>query len=107
MEDRTIWVRGYTERLPDGQWQAICVTFNLAVQADTLPEARRKLDAMVSDYLYEATEGEDSEHCEMLLNRRAPLYFWLKYLRALLLSRMYKRRPRRPFVRHCSVPQAC
>lgn len=109
MQDRTIWVRGYAERLPDGQWQAICVTFNLAAQGDSLPEVRRKLQAMVEDYIHDATEGEDQAHCEYLLNRRAPLYFWAKYVRALLLSRFYRRRKRKPFAQHFpyTAPQAC
>lgn len=110
MRKHTIRVRSFAERLPDGQWQAFCVTFNLAVQADSLPEARRKLDKMVQDYIHDATKGEDREHCEMLLRRRAPLYFWMKYLLTLFLVRVYKkRRQRKPFVQKFpyTVPQPC
>src|SRR5690348_10830890 len=79
MRGKVIWVRSYAERLPDGQWQGFCVTFNLAAQANSAEEVRHKLDAMVEDYLWDATEGADVAHAQALLARRAPLYFWVRY----------------------------
>lgn len=73
-----IRVRGYAERQCD-QWVAVCLDFTLAAQADTLEEVRSKLDAQIEDYLYDALQGDARAHAYQLLQRRAPLYFWLKY----------------------------
>lgn len=77
--EHVIWVRSYGERLPNGQWQAFCVTFNLAAQADSMREVQAKLQAMVDDYLKDAVAEKDPAQVKYLLSRRAPLYFWAKY----------------------------
>ena len=63
----------------DGQWQALCLDLCLAAQADTFPEAERKIRAMVCEYLYDALEGDDRPYASQLLSRRAPLRYWARY----------------------------
>lgn len=110
MSSKVIWVRSYAERLPDGQWNAFCVTFNLGAQADTAEEVRRKLDAMIADYLCDVAASKDVAYAEQFLRRRAPLYFWLRYWSVWLRLRLHAfSRRNQPFVETFTypVPQAC
>lgn len=83
MKNLPIILRVYGER-QDDQWSLICLEFNLAVQAETLPEAHSKLHSMIVGYLRDALEGEDRKYALAFLNRRAPLSFWVKYYIAKL-----------------------
>jgi len=71
-------VRCYAKR-EGGLWVAFCVDFTLAAQADTLDEAKRKLDGQIREYVHDALIGADRAHAGQLLTRRAPLSFWLEY----------------------------
>lgn len=72
----------------DNQWSAMCLDFCLAAQADTAEEAIAKLDSQIKDYLKDVLEGEDSVYGRDLLNRRAPLKYWLKYYYIALLCKL-------------------
>jgi len=69
-------------------WQAFCLDFALAAQADTLPEAKAKLEEMIKEYVYDALIGEDKEYSEQLINRKAPLLEWLKFYWLVAKSRI-------------------
>lgn len=69
----------------DDQWQAFSLEFGLAAQADTFSVARRKLEAMVHSYLYDALVGEDRECAHELLSRRAPWWVFARYYQARVL----------------------
>lgn len=71
----------------DGVWQAVCVDFSLAAQADTFDEARAKLHAMISEYVWDALAGEDQPFADDLLRRRAPLSILARYHWIGLLNR--------------------
>lgn len=71
-------VRGYAEK-HDDLWVAVCIDFGLAAQADSLAEARRKLDEQIKEYVYDALVGEDREFAGQLLTRRASLAQVLRY----------------------------
>ena len=78
MKTKNLFVRVYGERQHD-QWTLMCLDFSLAVQAETLPDAKAKLDQQIRMYLVDALVGQDREHAEDLLCRRAPLQYWLKF----------------------------
>lgn len=63
----------------DGKWQAICLDLTLAAEADTLEQARRKLNEQMVHYLADALIGPDKAFASQLLSRKAPLRYWLKY----------------------------
>lgn len=71
-------VRFFAEKVGP-QWQAFCVDLNLAVQADTLPEARAKIIAMVKSYVELAKEQNDPQHQRDMLFRPAPMSIQLRY----------------------------
>lgn len=62
-----------------GQWQALCLEFDLMAQAETFEEAVRKLEAQINEYVFDALAGEDKAHADQLLSRRAPLRLWARY----------------------------
>jgi predicted RNase H-like HicB family nuclease len=78
MKTNELILRCFAER-KGNQWQAFCLEFGLAAQADTLEEARRKLDDMICSYVEDATVGADRAFGADLLSRGAPLLDWIKY----------------------------
>lgn len=80
-------VRCYAE-CKDGVWQAFSMEYGLAAQGESYADVKAKLEAMVRDYLYDAIYGEDREHQEVLLARKAPLYQRAKYQLYSFLSRL-------------------
>src|SRR6266446_2172301 len=71
-------VRCFVE--PNGnQWEAFSLEFGLSAQADTMMEAKRKLDSMIESYVTDALIGEDREHAYQLLNRRATLRVYIRF----------------------------
>ena len=55
-----------------GNWEAICVDYDLAAQGDSLEEVRRELDDAIETFLSRVTELPESEQAR-LLNRKAPI----------------------------------
>jgi hypothetical protein len=79
-------VRCYAHQ-SNGQWQAFSVDFGLAVQGDTFPEVRSKLNNMINDYVHEAV-GIDRGHMHELLTRRAPLSVTVGYYVACVVGKV-------------------
>ncbi len=63
----------------NGYWSARCLDFTLYAVGNSFEEAKEKLDAQITEYLYDATEGEDRAFAPQLLMRRAPWRDWLEY----------------------------
>lgn len=56
---------------------AVCLDLTLAAQADSMAEAKSKLESQIIDYLEEAVS--EKEYMEDLLNRKAPYSWWVRY----------------------------
>lgn len=82
-------LRCYAER-KDGQWQAFCLDFDLASQADSFKDAKKKLEVQIAEYVYDALVGEDRDHSAQLLSRRAPISQWAKYYLYVALCKLNK-----------------
>ena len=78
MASKSIRVHIYGRRDIDGQWTLMCLDFDLSAQDASLKEAEVKIRSQVSSYLRDAN-GIDKRHAQGLLNRRAPLRFWLMF----------------------------
>jgi predicted RNase H-like HicB family nuclease len=73
----------------DGQWQAFCPDFDLAVQGRTFEEVYAALRVAILEYI-EAAQQEDPMTRDRLLNRRTPIaervrLFW-RYVSAVFRS---------------------
>jgi hypothetical protein len=91
MNTKPFLLRFYGEKI-DGQWSVLCLDISLAAQADTLPEARRLLNAQIESYFRDIFGGAgalDAEHAERLLKRRAPLKYWVKFYVLRFLARLH------------------
>lgn len=84
MRPNTLILRCFAEKIGD-QWQAFCLDFDLAVQGNSFRDVRKRLDAMIRDYVRDALVGEDRDYADQLLRRRAPLSLWLRYYRIYAL----------------------
>lgn len=89
MKTKDLLLAYYFEKDGD-QWLGFCLDFALVTQADSLRDAEVKLDAQVSEYIYDATVGQDRQHAGQLLRRRAPVGYWAKFY--LTLARQEIRR---------------
>ena len=78
MRPKQLFLRCMADRSGD-QYQAFCLDLDLAVQADSMAEAKLKLEAQIDEYVYDALAGEDQAHAEQLLTRRAPPALWARY----------------------------
>ena len=72
MKAQELVLRCYGRRTGD-QYVVVCIDLGLAAQAGSMEEARRKLFAQIQEYLYDALAGDDQEHADYLLTRKAPL----------------------------------
>lgn len=78
MRPKDLLLHLYYERDGDA-WLAFCLDFTLVAQAPTADEAGKRLDSQIREYLHDAMVGDDREHANYLLRRRAPLTYWLKF----------------------------
>jgi predicted RNase H-like HicB family nuclease len=86
MNANSLILKCYAER-KDQQWAAFCLDFDLAVQADTLEEAKEKLHVMLAEYVNDALVGDDRQYADQLLSRRAPARMYAKcYAMSLLIQ---------------------
>ncbi|MGA9826645.1 MAG: hypothetical protein WBQ53_17675 [Methylocystis sp.] len=73
-----------------GDWEAICVDFDIAVQGRSLNEVLARLESAVSDYVAAAREKAPAT-CARLLSRRTPTgVSLLRSLRVLLSAWRHK-----------------
>jgi hypothetical protein len=75
----------------NGQWQAFSLEFGLAAQADSMEDAKRSLDHMISSYVHDALVGEDREYAHELLSRRATWRVYYLYYIARIFSKIGSR----------------
>jgi hypothetical protein len=86
MKTNDLLLSCYFEKDGD-QWLGFCLDFSLVAQADTLNQAAEKLEAQMLEYVQDATVGEDRQHAQYLLRRRAPLRYWAKFYVTLFRQR--------------------
>ena len=63
-----------------------CLELDLAVQAESIPEVRRKMEACLQSYL----ESLDAANVHDLFPRPAPLQVWCDYYRVCLLLVLHR-----------------
>lgn len=71
-------VRCFAER-EGNQWIACSLELGLAAQADSFPKAKQKLENQIFDYIKDALGGDDKQFAEQLLERKAPMWAYVRY----------------------------
>jgi hypothetical protein len=74
----SIFVRCLIEH-KDTQWQGFSLEYGLAVQGISKHDVKRRLEGAILSYVYDALVGEDREHADQLLTRRAVPAVYLRY----------------------------
>ena len=82
MKERRFWC--YAHGRP-GDWEAICIDLDLAVQGASFDDVRALLNSCIETYVQDALR-ETPEAAEKLMHRRAPLSVRLKHAFAYLAS---------------------
>lgn len=75
----------------DGDWEAVCVDLDIAIQGSSFDEVRNLLNRAVSTYVADA-EAESAEVRDSLLSRRAPWHVTAGMKLRFLLSSFTRRR---------------
>src|SRR6266404_3537906 len=88
-----------------GQWEAVCLDFDLAVQGRSFQEVSASLDTAIDDYL-EYVKGLPEKERGRFLRRRVPFFTRLRFACLVLASAMLLRlrsddRQRYEFTRLC------
>jgi hypothetical protein len=78
MAPKHLILRCYGQR-KDGKWFGVCLELNIAAEADSLPELKKKINSMISSYIEAVCETDDKASIPDLLRRRAPLSDWIHY----------------------------
>lgn len=70
-------LRCYAEGRP-GDWQAICLDLDIAVQGGSFDEVRNNLNSAIALFIEEVKDSSAANQ-RRLLSRKAPLWMRLKY----------------------------
>jgi hypothetical protein len=75
-----------------GEWEAICLTFDIAVQGSSEEEVQRSLREAIALFVQSARDERDPKLRYRLLHRCAPLRVWLRYVSSFFLHVVFSRR---------------
>jgi hypothetical protein len=72
-------LRCYGYKLKHAPYVGVCVDLNIAVQADSPDELKKKMGDAISSYLEVVLDTNDKESIPTLLQRKAPIRDWVIY----------------------------
>lgn len=72
-----------------GNWEAVCLDFDLAVQGGSFDEVYRELNESISIYLEYVRSLPEGERARFL-GRRIPFALRLRFILALFVSTLFK-----------------
>jgi hypothetical protein len=76
-----------------GEWEAICLDYDIAVQGRTFEEVEELLALSIDDYV-ESARQEPPRVRDKLLRRAVPRLVWLRYVLGFLWHNLASRRRR-------------
>lgn len=91
VEPAELVLKCYGTRLSSGQYFAVCLDFNLAVEADSIKEVKRKMVDAIESYVETVIDTKDKESIPALLKRPAPLQYWLKFYLVRIIKGLHNR----------------
>jgi len=77
----------------EGQWEAICLDFNIAVSGNSFEQVRETLSEAITYYIQDAMQ-EDERTREQLLNRRVPFWSRLQWTLPVIVTAVLARHPK-------------
>lgn len=87
LRPKKLILRCYGRRISVTKWYGVCLEFNLAAEAESVEQLRKKLHEMIVSYIKTVIETDDKDSIPDLLVRKAPLYDWaFYYLIKILIS---------------------
>lgn len=76
-----------------GEWEAICLDYDIAVQGRSFDDVQGLLRLSIDDYI-ESARKESPEVRDKLLNRSVPRRVWLGYILGFVWHNLRRRRRR-------------
>ena len=70
----------------NGIWSALCLDFNIAVEADTPEQLKIKMHDMIESYVETVLDTDDNASVATLMMRKAPLKDWIIYYALCVVS---------------------
>ena len=70
----------------NGMWTALCLDFNVAVEAETPEQLKVKMQDMIESYIETALDTDDNGSVASLMLRKAPLRDWIVYCALCVIS---------------------
>jgi hypothetical protein len=85
---KELTLRCYGVKTSSGNWEGVCLEFNLATQADTLEQLKQKMYEVITSYIESVFDTDDKASIPKLLNRKAPFkdyffYYLIKSIRKI------------------------
>lgn len=72
-------LRCYGYKIGDNPFVGVCVDLNIAVQASSEIELKKKMNGAIKSYIETALDTEDKSSIPLLIERRAPIRDWVIY----------------------------
>jgi hypothetical protein len=76
---RHLVVSCYGYRLKNQPYTGVCIDLNIAVQADSQDELKKKMNDAIVSYFEAVLNTDDKQSIAPLIRRRAPLRDWVIY----------------------------
>lgn len=76
-----------------GEWEAICLDYDIAVQGRSFEEVEKFLSEAIDDYVESAKQEEPAVR-DRLLRRQAPTHIWLGYFISFFWHNLSRHRRR-------------
>jgi len=76
---RRFVLRCYGQKTEKGNLVGVCLDLDIAVEAESIEELKRKMNQAFQTYLETVLDTDDTDSIPHLLTRRAPLKDWVLY----------------------------
>ncbi len=86
LRPKNLILRCYGHRVKGNKWYGVCLELNLAAEANSVKQLRKKLYGMITSYIDTVIETDDKGSIPDLLERRAPFYDWAIYYLIKILN---------------------
>jgi hypothetical protein len=79
LRPKNLILRCYGYKLGNNQFVGVCIDLNIAVQANSPAELKKKMNNAIVSYFEVVLDTDDQHSITILLSRKAPLRDWIIY----------------------------